>query len=246
MMEARNAAALNEIRANIEKFGHHIYVVSHGAVPRFAYTIGLWPRIAAELIFAGASFYTFEEVKSIINGVAERLPAPADSSKFNCVIQNLGSFTLRKVSNSWSSELLLGAFDFYRTNSIPALQIVPDKEHWTVDVPNLSFAWNRNREPVWKWLREPWTYPIPSNAVAITNLDALRGHQVTEAARWEVDQWELFAGAGPDIPHKEIRAVPLGTLLAIDNTLDKVVALGIGEALWRNSGDIGWKNWQQA
>ncbi len=37
--------------------------------------------------------------------------------------------------------------------------------------------------------------------------------------RWEKDEWEIFAGAGPDITEPERRVVPLGVLLAADPSL---------------------------
>jgi hypothetical protein len=40
-MEAERAKALRLIRRNIDEHGFHIYVVSGGPLPRYAYTIGL-------------------------------------------------------------------------------------------------------------------------------------------------------------------------------------------------------------
>ncbi|MGB6387419.1 MAG: hypothetical protein WBE45_20310 [Terriglobales bacterium] len=48
--------ALNRIRENIARSGHHIYVVSGGATPRFVYTI-VSESIGVELILAGAILY---------------------------------------------------------------------------------------------------------------------------------------------------------------------------------------------
>jgi len=52
---------------------HHITLVIAGAIPRFAYTIGISRIIGAELIFTGGAFYSAEEVKEIINGTAKNL-----------------------------------------------------------------------------------------------------------------------------------------------------------------------------
>jgi hypothetical protein len=141
---------------------------------------------------------------------------------------------------------MLGAFDYYQKRNIPALQVVPDKAHWTIDVPDMSAPWNTTKEPVWRWLHEPWTYPVPEDATAATNLSALRGDGVTEAARWEEDEWEICAGAAPDVPEDEMRVVPLGNLVAADPSLAPVVDLPIGEALRRDPDpDSEWHPWRK-
>ena len=133
--------------------------------------------------------------------------------------------------------------DFHGGASVSALQIMPDEDHRTIDVPALERPWSAAAEPVWQWLREPWSYPVPRNSFATTHLDALRGERITEAARWEDEQWELFAGAGPDVPLDEVRVVPLGTLLAVDPALDAVTRLDVGRALWRDADDGDWNHW---
>jgi hypothetical protein len=230
--DAQRNAALDSIRQNIADHGHHIYVVSGGADPRYAYTIGVSESIGAELILAGAIFYMKDEVVEIISDIAAQLKAEHDQKLFEVV--GLGSFTLRKADTSWVTALMLGALDFYQVREIPAFQIVPDEAHWTIDVPNMSAAWSAATAPIWQWLHEPWTYPVPEESMTATNLSALRGERITEAARWEEDEWELFAGAGPDIPKEETRVVALGTLLAVDNSLIPVANLPIGEGLWRD------------
>ena len=52
--EAQKKQALDDIRENIARSGHHIYVVSGGQTPRFAYTIGVNESIGVELILSGA------------------------------------------------------------------------------------------------------------------------------------------------------------------------------------------------
>ena len=137
---------------------------------------------------------------------------------------------------------MVGALDFYRETDLPALQIVPDEAHWTIDVPDLSEPWSAKASPIWQWLQEPWRYPVPSKSKAVTNLAALRGERITEAMRWEEDEWDLFAGPGPDVPKDEIRVIPLGTLLGHDETLGSVVNLPIGSGLWRDDASE-WHPW---
>ena len=233
--------ALDRIRENIARSGHHVYVVSGGATPRFAYTIGVSESIGVELILAGAIFYMKDDVLKIINDVATQSKAQHDREVFEVI--GLGSFTLRKVHVSWATEVMLGALDYYQVKEIPALQIVPDQDHWTIDVPNMSVPWSASQEPVWKWLRESWTYPVRQDSTAVTDLAALRGERITEACRWEEDEWELFVGAGPDVAKDEMRVVALGTLLAVDSSLEAVVSLAIGGGLWRDEVSE-WQPWR--
>lgn len=236
---------LELIRDNIVKYGHHIYLIPGGMLPRYAYTIGLREAIGAELILAGASFYSAEDVKRIINEVAAKLRTGVDWWKSALEVSSLGLFSPRKVDSSWAEALMLGALDFYSVRKLEAFQIVPDQNHSSIDVPNFAEPWSATAEPVWQWLHEPWRYVVPPESVAITNLDALRGGRITEAARWEEDQWELFSGAGPDVPRENIRVVPLGTLLAVDESLSAITNLKVGRALWRDSTELEWHLWKE-
>jgi len=241
--EDQRKRALDDIREHIDRSGQHVYVVSGGATPRFAYTIGASELIGVELILAGAVFYMKDEVVRIINDVAAQSKAQRGRELFEVI--GLGSFTLRKVHVSWATELMLGVFDYYQKKDIPALQIVPDQDHWTIDVPNMSGPWSALQEPVWKWLREPWTYPVGPDSTAVTDLAALRGDRVTEACRWEEDGWELFAGAGSDVAKDEMRVVALGTLLAADPSLEPVASLTVGTGVWRDEVSE-WHPWGSA
>lgn len=245
MSHLDKVAALENIRRNIEKYGHHIYFVSGGATPSYAYTIGLNRSVGFELILAGASFYSYEEGLLIINELAARLVANMNLEGLIFIIDPHGAFSLRSVDDSWSRELILGAFDFYSDKSIRAVQIVADKVHSTIDVPDLSTPWTIESQPVWKWLYVPWDRSIPDNSVAVTNLPALQGARITEATRWEDDEWELFAGGGPDVPENEFRTVPLATLLAVDQSLDVVTDLKIGEGVWRDE-EHEWQSWERS
>ena len=240
--DSQKRIALELIKQNIAENGHHIYVVSGGEEPRFAYTIGLSKAIGFELILAGAFFYMADEVTKIVSGIAAKLKSQGGSRASVFEMDDLGSFSIRPADPSWATVLMLGALDFYQVSEIPAFQIVPDTAHWTIDVPDLSQPWSPITAPIWKWLHEPWSYPVPSKSVAGTNIDALRGARITEAMRWEEDEWELYAGAGPDVPKDATRVVPLGTLVAADRSLEPVINLRIGEGLWRDT-DSAWHPW---
>jgi len=196
--EAQKRRALEDIRENIARSGLHVYMVISDTSPRFAYTIGLSESVGAELILAGAVFYMKDDVLQIIKAIASDLKAAHERRTFEVTGQ--GSFSLRQAHSSWVAEFILGAFDYYQKRDIPALQIVPDEAHWTLDIPDMTAPWSPTGEPVWRWLREPWTFPVPKNSTATTDLAALQGEPVTEAARWEQDYWELFAGCVPMCP----------------------------------------------
>lgn len=242
--EAKRKLALEKIRENIARTGCHIYVVAGAAAtPRYAYTIGVSESIGAELILAGSSFYVNDDVAPILNAIAAQLNPQLDWEAMKFEVAEQGSFILRKAHSSWATEFMRGALDYYDVREVPALQVVPDKAHWTIDVPDLSAPWSATTEPVWRWMREPWTYPVPEDSTAATDLAALRGERVTEAMRWEENEWEIFVGDGPNIPEDELRMVPLGTLVGADESLVPVVNLAIGEGLLRDDPDSEWRTW---
>lgn len=242
--DAKKKLALDRIRENIARKGLHVYVVLGAAAPRYAYTIGLTESTGAELVLAGASFYSNDDVVDIINDIAAQLKRNPNRLEFE--VHGQGSFSLRKVHVNWGKALMLGALDYYQVSEVAAFQLVPDEDHWTVDIPNLGASWSLTTEPVWRWFYEPWTYPVPEKSVAATDLAALRGERITEAMRWEEDQWEIFAGDGPDIPKDEVRVVSLGSLVAADESLVPVVHLGLEEGLLRDpEPDSEWRPWHK-
>lgn len=245
MRQPTRNAARAAIEASINRFGWHTYVVSGGdATPRFAYTIGLFSQIGRELVLAGAAYYSLAQAKRIINEVAEKAKSGEYASMTSIVLNSLGTFTLRTAHLSWTKALMLGALDYFGLTQVPALQIVPDSNHMTVDVPDMSRPLDTTVEPVWQWLQSPWAEPVPESSIVTTNLQALQGRRITEAARWEVDQWECFAGPGPDVRREDARVIPLGTLLAVDPTLAAVVRLPVGGAIWRDETEATWHKWK--
>lgn len=243
-MKKEKQRALDLIRSNIASHGYHVYVIAGGPLPRFSYTIGLKEAIGYELIMPGSYFYSANEIKQIIDGVADLIKSQPSKIDLELKINSLGSFKLRKADDSWTKKLMLGALDFYSLEEISALQIIPDPDHWTIDIPDLSESWSIHKAPIWRWLNEVWScQSISDRSVAVTNLRALRGEKITEATRWEDDQWELFAGSGPDTLPAEVRVVPLGMFLAFDTSLTKVVSLELGHALWRDKHETEWHIW---
>jgi hypothetical protein len=227
--------ALALIRENIASQGHHLYMVAGGSLPRFAYTIGLTERCGAELILAGAAYFSNDEATQILNEIASR--GPADGAIFE--LEGLGSLLLRKADAAWISELLPGAVDYYRDRQVQAWQVVPDPNHWTLDIPDMQQPWSA--EPAWQWLQAPWSFPVAEGSKAVTELSVLRGGRVLQAARWKEDQWGLFAGGGQEIVEEQLRIVPLAMLLGADPSLERVTSMPVGAELWRHSSEHEWQ-----
>jgi hypothetical protein len=234
---------LGKITSSISKCGYHVTVVQGGPDPRFAYTIGLHEKVGFEVVFAGGAAFTFDEVLRVFQEVARLITSGENSESLSLEIDGLGSMSLLEIERSWGHRMLLGALDYYGLKQIKAFQISPDREHWTIDIPNMKEPWSPSAQPIWKWLEAEWGFPVSPKSKAITNLDALRGHPITEVTRWEENEWELFAGAGPDVNESDIRIVPLGTLLGNDATLECCVNLEIGLGLWREDKGLEWHAW---
>lgn len=241
MMNEKRRSFLEKIKSNISTHGFHVTVVQGGPLPRFAYTIGLHEKVGHELVFAGGAFYVLDDVLYIVKKLArsyldERKPASLE-------IDELGNMSLQQIDHSWAERLLLGAMDIYDLKTIDALQITPDREHWTIDVPDMRQPWSHVAHPVWKWLEAEWVFPVASKATAITNLAALRGQPTTEVGRWAEDEWELFAGAGPDVAAADIRRVPLASMVGFDSTLEGAIHLKTGSGMWREGLGAPWFPW---
>jgi hypothetical protein len=202
--------------------------------------MGLTGAGVPEVVLAGTASLSADGVFEALEAAAERVGgAPlADGEVLD--VPGVGAFTFTPVDPSWTRELLLGALDYYDRDDVPALQLVPDAALRTIDVPDLSVAFDPRREPVWRWLVEPWDLPVPSDAVAMTDLKALRGEPVSQAARWETDYWELFSGS--DVAKEDGRAIPLATLLGFDPTLEPVMRLEVGDAI-RREPPGEWETW---
>jgi hypothetical protein len=231
------------IRSNIARFGYHVTVVTGGALPRFAYTIGCTTTLGAEFVFAGGEFYSQSQVSEILAATIAVASTEADWLTQPIRTDSLGCFSLVKVHPSWAKLLALGAFAYYNQPTLSVWQIVPDSAHYTVDVLAMTAAFKEAAQPVWQWLTRPWEYAIPVDSMVVTNLRVLAGVPATEVMRWEADDWEIFAGAGPDIPKAEMRIVPLGTLLGIDSSLKVAIDLEVGKGVWRDSLVLDWQPW---
>ncbi|MFF5124014.1 DUF4262 domain-containing protein [Dactylosporangium aurantiacum] len=234
---------LDRMHADIATHGLSVTLVAGGALPRYAYTVGLKDVTGSELIMCGAYQYTSAQVHQIINAVGSALRA--DPATTSLVVGAAGVFRLRPVHSSWSRPLALGAQDFFGTDDVRCSQVVPDLDHMTDDVPDMTVEWAADREPAWQWIHRPWDLPVARTAVVTTNLPALRGTPVTELARWEDDEWEMFAGNGPDVIAEDVRVVPFGTMVGLDPSLTAAAGVRIGEGLWRDGPGSAWHPWRR-
>jgi Domain of unknown function (DUF4262) len=240
---------LEIIKRNVEGYGFHVYHISGGPCPRFSYSIGLRDLVGAEVVFAGGAFFEGPEPGKIMDCICRRLLGDAKSGRKRedvvsgiFPVNGLGTFALRRAHDSWVRVMLLGALDYYDSPSVPAFQIVPEAKHQTLDVPDLSKPRSLRADPGWAWLDEPWPYEIPKGSLAMTNLLALHGARIGEAVRWE-DGWHLYASQESPVEDKDLRLLPIGLLLGADPSLEPVVKLEVGQALWRGGEDGVWEPW---
>lgn len=237
------AAFFIEIDRNIKLYGYHITIVTGGPCPRFSYTIGLKDKLGYELIFAGGENFSINEVKTIIQSLYTLILEDFSTNNTRIYKTALGEFAVANADSTWSNLLVLGVFDFYQTKQIKICQIIPEQHSRTLDVPDLVKKYDAHNEPIWKWLTVDWPYTVPYKSVAITNIVCLYGQKATEVTRWEDNEWEIFAGAGPDIGKENIRIVPLATLLGIDNSLEPALELDISDGIWRDATELVWHKW---
>jgi hypothetical protein len=236
---------LDRVRSNIAAEGHHVTLVQGGRVPRFAYSVGLTETGKPELVLAGATSLSAKAVKRVLDQAVQASDDGSLTAGAEFDVPDVGAFRAIPAHPSWIGQMLLGASDYYDRDDLAALQLVPDGSLRTIDVPDMSHPWDPDREPVWRWLREPWDLAVAPSSVAVTNLDALRGQQISEAARWEESDWEMFAGAGPDVPQDQVRVVPLATLVGFDPSLAPVTQLAVGEAI-RRVPPGPWEPWRKS
>jgi hypothetical protein len=153
---------------------------------------------------------------------------------------SVGTFSIRELHPSWSAELTLGAFYCYDNDNVQVRQLMPSADAWTIDVPGMSEPWDAERQPVWRWLYQPWPFSIPESSTVVTNRRAMLGEKVTEGLRRGEENWELFVEADPDVRQKGVYVVPFSTLLAFDSTLEAFFELPVGSGLRRKTdGTIG-------
>lgn len=231
------------IRSNIEESGYHLNIVSSPTEPRYAYSIGLNEKFGIELMLAGGLYYHKKNLFEIFNYIVNQLENRRNELPDSHFNTDLGDFSLTKVHPSWSVLMGLGAFDYYQNQDIAFLQILPDKEHFTMEIPNMSVERSHDTDPIWKWLDKDWDLPVPLSSTVATNIEVLRGDTVTELMRWEEDEWEMFSIPGTDVEPVNTRIVSIATLIGMDSSLERTLSLKIGKGLWRENSQSPWNDW---
>jgi hypothetical protein len=241
-MNQNSGEYLKAIYSNIKTFGYHLNIVSgNSQLPRFAYTIGLTETIGFEFIFAGGEIYKASEIEYIIS---EIILAYKQNNTILIQVNPYGNFSLGKVDDSWSQLTMLGVYHYYDTNNIKALQILPDLKNFTIEIPNMASVYDFNKEKIWQWLVKDWEYEVPKNSVVITNTATLFGIKITEVTRWEEGEWEAFTEDSSNIDKSDLRILPLGTVLGIDQSLKSILMLEIGKGIWRDKDELQWNEWE--
>lgn len=242
MDDSERRLALAKIRSGIARHGYHVYVIGGVVVPRYACTIGLRERLGLELVFAGGYYFSMDEVREILGLAVAELSREGNSEAQRFDAGPFGDFELKLIDPSWSKLMLLAAFDYYGNEEVKAKQILPNSRFRTIDVPNMAEEWQESG-PIWRCLQSNDSGRSPKLDRAVTNVRALRGERITEAARWEDDSWELFAGHGPDVLSEDVRVVPLSILMAFDPSLAEIASLEVGQARWRDAEATEWQAW---
>lgn len=232
-----------KIRSNIEIFGCHISLVTSSTTPRFIYTIGLLEKYNFEFIFAGGIYYLKNDAFAIVDKIVAEVVKRNGAFFEKLDLGQLGIFSINHVDHTWSKILMLGVYDYYNLKVVHAFQIIPDKEHLTLDVPDMSRAFDINLEPVWQWEQKEWDLNVPEKSTVVTNIEVLMGTPITELARWEEDYWEMFSEPGPDVPDTRKRIVSIGTIMAIDPTIKPALVLPLEKGLIRENADDDWSDW---
>lgn len=238
-------AMLGKIRANIEKSGRHIYSVLGGESPRYLYTIGLSQKAGFEIILAGQATVPLKAAARLVNSFCKLVETGKSPKKISLEFEEHGLFALSAVDSSWAERMLFGAFDYYQRSDIRVMQIVPEQA--LIDTPPMGEIFDPSKHGAWKWLEGGWPHEIEADSVAITNLDALHGHAISEVVRWEDKEWEMFSGPGQEVPDNEIFRVPIATLVGFDASLEQVLGLAVGQGMFRLYDDDGvegpWQPW---
>jgi len=230
---------LKIIKDNIDKNDYYLTLINGGQHPEFSYSIGLTEKLGFELIIAGGYIST-ENYELIFRYIYNELVSGKTIDSEFYLSENNG-FYFGNVDPSWSKELMLGVYDYYNVDKITAYQIIP--ENRTLDTPLMSQPMTAN-DPIWKWLKMDWNIQVPKKSYVITDIDSLKGKTIVELMRWEDHVWEMFSGPGPEFKEEDIRIVPLGTILGIDDTLQRTVNLAVGKGLRRENKDSEWNDWE--
>ncbi len=168
---------LELIKKNIQDNQFHITVVQQSKTPRYVYSIGNYEKHGFELVLAGSENFLYAEVLFIFNAIASQFEAMMETEKASFFVKDLGQFHLQEVNDSWKKKMMLGVYNYYGIKNFKAYQIVPDKGHFTLDIPDMQYELNSNKDIIWKWLDDniKWDLDVPENSTVVTEIDVLLG-----------------------------------------------------------------------
>lgn len=231
---------LKLVDENIKKHGYQITNVNGSQVPNFSYTIGLYEKFGFELIKAG-SYISNEDNEKIFNSIISGLNLNQDVKSIFKTI-NGSNFKLVEVHKTWKDLMILGAFSYYNNYNIKAFQITPS-DIILLDTP-IMFKKRDREDPIWFWLDRDWNEKLPLSSYVITDEYFLIGEEIIELMRWKDGFWEMFTRPASDVLDKEIRILPISTMIAIDESLKVSINLSNGNGLLRDNKDSEWKLWE--
>ena len=238
----------DKIRADIEESGRHVACVSGGQSPRYLYTIGLSAKVGFELVFAGQAQIPNQVATSILHSIAKELESGKSVKKLRVDNRKFGSFTLSEAQPTWSRRMLSEVAIYYEGKDIRAMQVLPEPERATIDIPPMEEVFDPGRHRVWQWLDGNWPYEISAQAQVVSNLEALQGYAVSELVRWEDSEGQMFSGPGAEGADDELVNLPLATLLGFDKSLEAALNLEIQSGLYREFDEQGqegpWQPWK--
>ncbi|MBO9531828.1 MAG: DUF4262 domain-containing protein [Solirubrobacteraceae bacterium] len=232
-----------KIAEAIARTGWLSLTVVGAPAPTWRYTVGLTELDLPEVLVAGSAAYSNDELDALLQTVADGLRTRTIGADAQGVSTDNVEFDLVPVHASWVERLAIQAVRYYDGREVRVVQVVPS-EAW-VDVPQTSAGFDVNAEPAWRWLEEKWPYPCDERTLVLADRDVLRGNRIDEAIReFEADgsgSWWSMRIPEEEIPPDEpMRMVPIGTLLALDPSLEVVLELAAGQFAVR---DVGSNNW---
>lgn len=231
---------LRRISENIREHGYHVYLISAGATPRYVYTIGLNEKIGFDLIFAGGLNFSASSVKEVVER-AFRILERASGVPKTLEIPGYGCFDLARASDAWVQAIALGALDFYGSEKVEMVQLIPPRAKLTIDVPRMDSPVAPQSQRGWRWLAEPWPYSLSIDSSVAIDLEALFGRDIVYVSRWPDDEWEMFAGDPESVSEQCMRVVNFSFVLAIDPTIEAILCMEDSQVAVRTNSESKWE-----
>lgn len=230
-MQAADDLTSRRIREIIARSGWHISAVAGGPVPLYAHTIGMREHRGFELLWAGGARFARNEMADIMNTAGTML---VDDGVFDLRRRR---FRVLDAHPSWGRLLGKPALEYWEGEDVPFKQVRP-VDDVTLDTPDLSRPYDPATSPVWGWLTRAWPYGVGKSSLVTTDLHVLTDATMTDMERWEDD---LFSVHGPKKwADADLRQVPLGTLLALDPSLEPITRLQVGFTAQRARRGDAW------